>query len=171
MDELIKTFHIDWKLLIAQAVNFTIVLAVLYFFALKPIMKIMNDRTKKIEGGLKNAELMQEKLQEAEEEKSKAVSEGRKQAQIIINKAEKESEQVKQEKLSETKTQAEKIIQSAKQEIDLSKKKMMNEVKSDLAGLVLLASNKISENMLDQEKQKKLIDNIIKNLEKQDLQI
>ena len=41
MDELVKTFHIDWKLIIAQTVNFTIVLGVLWYFAFKPLMKVI----------------------------------------------------------------------------------------------------------------------------------
>ena len=57
MEEIIKTFHIDWKLLIAQAVNFAIVVFALYKFAYKPLLKTMNERTAKIEQGLKDAEL------------------------------------------------------------------------------------------------------------------
>ena len=48
MDSIISTFHIDWKIIIAQAVNFAIVLAVLYFFALKPLNKLMAERAEKI---------------------------------------------------------------------------------------------------------------------------
>ena len=44
MDSLITTFHIDWKIVIAQVINFGIVFAVLYFFALKPLSKLMKER-------------------------------------------------------------------------------------------------------------------------------
>ena len=56
MDELIKTFHIELNLLVAQIVNFSIVLFVLYRFAYAPILKTLNSRTGKIEKGLKDAE-------------------------------------------------------------------------------------------------------------------
>jgi len=56
MEELISTFHIEWQLIIAQLVNFAIVLFVLWKFAYNPILKTLNDRTKKIEKGVKDAE-------------------------------------------------------------------------------------------------------------------
>jgi F0F1-type ATP synthase membrane subunit b/b' len=46
MEELITTFHIDWKLMIAQIVNFGLVFALLYWLAAKPLSKLMKDRTK-----------------------------------------------------------------------------------------------------------------------------
>ena len=55
MDSIISTFHIDWKIIIAQAINFVIVFAVLYFYALKPLSKLMKERSEKISQGLDDA--------------------------------------------------------------------------------------------------------------------
>lgn len=171
MDELVKTFHIDWKLLIAQAINFVIVLFVLLYFGLKPLMKMMKARSEKIDSGIKNAQIIEEKLKEIDRKKSAEINQGRKQAQQIINQAEKESEDIKKKKLEETKKKAEKIIESAKTEIESNKKQMTQEIKSELGELILLAANKLSDKMLDEQKQKKLIDNMISQLENQDLDI
>ena len=57
MQELITTFHIDWKLMIAQIVNFGLVFTLLYWLAAKPLSKLMKDRTKEITDGLDNAKL------------------------------------------------------------------------------------------------------------------
>ncbi len=55
MESFITTFHIDWKILIAQGVNFVIIFALLYFFALKPLKKVMSERTHTIEKGIEDA--------------------------------------------------------------------------------------------------------------------
>ena len=55
MDSLITTFHIDWKIIIAQVINFLIVFLVLYFFAIKPLKKMMAERADKISKGLTDA--------------------------------------------------------------------------------------------------------------------
>ena len=78
MDSLIETFHIDTKLLLAQAINFAIVFAVLYFFALKPLMKAMGERTEKIEKSLDDAKKVEEKLAKTEEDYSKELSNAKK---------------------------------------------------------------------------------------------
>ncbi|OGF31641.1 ATP synthase F0 subunit B [Candidatus Falkowbacteria bacterium RIFOXYD2_FULL_35_9] len=169
MDELIKTFHIDWKLLIAQGINFIIVFSVLYYFGLRPLMKLMVDRSKKIDDGLKNAELIEENLSKSEQEKKKAIAEGRKQAQLIIGQSEKDAELVRQEKLAKTKLEAEKIVISAKNEITSERAKMIKEVKSELGELVLLASGKLTADTMTDKQQEKLIDQVLLDLEKTEL--
>ena len=169
MDELIKTFHIDWKLLIAQGINFIIVFSVLYYFGLRPLMKLMVDRSKKIDDGLKNAELIEENLSKSEQEKKKVIAEGRKQAQLIIGQSEKDAELVRQEKLAKTKLEAEKIVISAKNEITSERAKMIKEVKSELGELVLLASGKLTADTMTDKQQEKLIDQVLLDLEKTEL--
>ena len=81
MESLISTFHLDLKLIIAQLVNFLIVAGILWFFALKPIMKIMKERTEKIEKGLKDAKSFEEKLAQAERDRLKTLSVAKKEAE------------------------------------------------------------------------------------------
>ncbi len=61
MDSLVETFHLDVKLLIAQVINFAIVFLVLYYFALKPLLNVMNDRSAKIEKSLEDAKEIEKK--------------------------------------------------------------------------------------------------------------
>ncbi|MBU0613254.1 ATP synthase F0 subunit B, partial [Patescibacteria group bacterium] len=84
MDELVKTFHIDWKLLIAQIINFGIVLGILWYFALKPLMKVMNKRNEDIEQSLKNAEEIEKRLKAAGESKEQMILEAKKESQVIM---------------------------------------------------------------------------------------
>ena len=95
MDDLIKTFHIDWRLLTAQIINFAIVVAVLGFFAVKPLIKLMKERQEKIARGVEDANLAQQNLKEAAVLKEKEIAGGRVQASAIISQAEKDAEGVK----------------------------------------------------------------------------
>src|SRR3989344_2650788 len=79
MDEFIATFHMDWKLMLAQAVNFGLVFLVFYLLAAKPLSKLMKDRTGEISKGLDDAKKSNELLQKATEEiEKKALVEGAK---------------------------------------------------------------------------------------------
>ena len=71
MESIIATFHIDWKIIIAQAVNFGIVFAVLYVYALKPLAKLMEERSQKINKGVIDAKESNELLKKATEEYEK----------------------------------------------------------------------------------------------------
>ena len=169
MDELIKTFHIDWHLLVAQGVNFLIVLTVLYFFAVKPVMKIMRERTRLIEESIKNAEIIETNLKKSEEERQAEVNKGRREAQTIIVTAEKQAEVLHKEKLEKTRVETDKVVQSAKATISQERDQMIKSVKGELADLVVLVSEKVTAKSINDKLQKQLIDEAIEDVRQENL--
>jgi F-type H+-transporting ATPase subunit b len=158
MEELISTFHIEWQLILAQLVNFAIVLFVLWKFAYKPILKTLNDRTKKIEKGVKDAEAAKKKLEEVSLEEKEIMRKARIEAQEVIKKAEDMAKAEAGNIAVEAKKQTEKMIADAQKSIEQEKGKMMAEVKSEIAGLVVAATEKIIGEKLDEKKDKELIE-------------
>lgn len=162
MEELVKTFHIDWKLMAAQLVNFGIVLFVLYRFAYGPILKTLNDRTAKIDKGLKDAEEAGKKMVEMSEKEKEVLNEARKEAQAIISRSEEQAKKNKEEIMAEAKTQAEKAVAEAQKKIEEEKNKMMAEVKGEIAGLVMSATEKLIGEKMDSQKDGEIIAKVIK---------
>lgn len=163
MEELIKTFHIDIKLILAQLVNFAIVLFVLKRFAYGPVLKMMEERSEKIEKGIENAENAGKKLTEIVEKEKAVLVEARKQAQEIITKAELMAVKSKDEIVVEAKAQAEKILSDSAKKIEQEKDQMMQEVKGQIAELVISATGKIVDMKIDGEKDKELINKALQN--------
>jgi F-type H+-transporting ATPase subunit b len=162
MDELIKTFHIETNLLLAQFVNFAIVLFVLWRFAYAPVLKTLNDRTEKIEKGVKDAESASKKLSEMTEKEKEVLVNARKEAQEIIKKSEGEAKKNAESIILTAKEQNEKMIADAKKMIEQEKAKMFSEVKSEIAGLVVSATEKVIHEKLDEKKDRELIEKAIK---------
>lgn len=158
MEELVKTFHIETNLIAAQLVNFTIVLLVLYKFAYGPILKTLNDRTKKIEKGLKDSEEAGKKLTEITEKEKEVLTQAKKEAQEIIRKSEDEARKNAEVFLGETKEKADKMLVDAKNMIEQEKGKMMTEIKTEVAELVALAAGKVIGEKIDAEKDRELIE-------------
>jgi len=158
MQELISKLGIDWKLLIAQIVNFLVLLFVLYKFAYGPILAMLEKRQKKIEKGLADAEEAHKKLQESEEKQKEILKKARTEANVIVEKAHIQAEKSKSEIAVEAKAQAEKILANAKIEIEREKEKTIGEIKSEIGSLVVAAAEKIIGEKMDGEKDKKLIE-------------
>jgi len=158
MQELISTFHIEWQLILAQLVNFAIVLFVLWKFAYNPILKTLNDRTKKIEKGIKDAEAAKKKLEDVSVEEKEILKKARLEAQEVIKRAEDMAKKEAGNIAVEAKKQTEKMIADAQKSIEQEKSKMMTEVKSEIAGLVVAATEKIIGEKLDAHKDKELIE-------------
>lgn len=148
--------------MLAQIVNFVILLAVLYKFAYGPVLKMLEERTKKIEKGLKDAEESHKKLAEISEKEAAVLVEARKNAQQIIKKSEETAIRNAEEIVAAAKGQSDKILESAKKQIEQEKEKILLEVKAEVAGLVVAATEKIIHAKLDGEKDRELISQSIK---------
>ena len=157
MEELIKTFHIDWKLMIAQIVNFVIVLGVLYKFAYGPILKMLNERTNKIEKGLKDAENSQKKMEEILVKEKEVITEAKKEAQKILAEAESRGKKSQDEMVAEAKVKIDRTVEEAKNKIESEKAKMIQEVKAEISSIVVLATEKILNEKIDSKKDSEII--------------
>ena len=163
MDSFISTFHIDWKIIIAQAVNFIIVFLVLYFFALKPLGKLMRERSDKIAKGLDDAVCNADALKLTKAEYTKIINDARTEAHQIFQDGKKEAEIKKAEMLALAKMDVEKMIEQGKKSLENEKVKMVDEAKSEIVSLVVKATEKLLEQTGDTKLDEKLV-NKIKNI-------
>jgi F-type H+-transporting ATPase subunit b len=162
MDSFIATFHIDWKILIAQAVNFAIVLVVLYMFALKPLKKILNERTTTIEGGISDAKANAEILKNTKKEYDSIVAKARTEAHEIFQEGKKEAEVKKAEMLALAQKDVEVMINNGKKTLESEKIKMVEEAKSEIVSLVVKATEKLLESSNDKSIDEKALNQIKK---------
>jgi F-type H+-transporting ATPase subunit b len=165
MDELTKVFHIDVKLLIAQAVNFSIVILVLYKFAYKPLLKAMNERAGVIEKGLEDAKEAAKHLEDAGKEREERITEAKKEARVILEEARKMADKNKEEMVGKAKEETQKVVLEAKNQIMMEKEKMLREVKQEIGQLVVLATEKVLQNSRNEDLDKALIDAAIKEVQ------
>lgn len=148
MDILAK-LGIDWKLLIAQAVNFLILLWVLRRYAYQPMLKALETRTKKIEQGLKDAETSRTKLQGVIEEEKTILSAAREEARDILVEAEGNAKKRDALMLDETKAKIDRMIAEADTHLAEKQAKLLREAKAELSEVVLLATEKVLGDKVD----------------------
>ncbi len=146
------TLGIDWKLFLAQLVNFAIVLFVFWKWVVKPLGATLTKRTEKIEQGLKNAEHMEAEKKKFEEWKTSEMKKVRSEADHILRTTTDTANKIKQETIVEAQNQANKVLEQAKSNIESEKVQMMKEAKTELATLVVAASEKILRGKLDPKK-------------------
>ncbi len=91
MSELVEKLGLDWKLLLAQGVNFGIILVVLRVTAYKPIMKLLEARRKKIEQGLVDAKAAKDMLESADHVYAEKMREAEKDGMKVFSKLEAEA--------------------------------------------------------------------------------
>ena len=162
--ELLTNLGIDYRLLIAQLINFVILLAVLYRFLYKPVLKLLHERSAKIEQGLKNAEEVDIKLKETAALYEQKTIEAKSAAQGIVEASRKEAEKLKAELTAQAHLEAEKIIDAGRQRLVADKERIMKEAEMELGDLVAQATEHVLGHALTPEMDKKLIDEAMKKV-------
>lgn len=143
MDSLISIFHIDWKIIIAQMVNFGVVFFVLYRYAIKPLGQLMEERGATIEKGLTDAKENATKLADTEKEYAAALAQARKEGSALVTSAKNEAESEKARIMESAKTEADKILAQGKAQLEADKTKMLADAKKELADIVIAATEKV----------------------------
>jgi len=143
MDSLIETFHIDWKLMVAQAINFAVVLLVLWRFALRPLKKLMDERAKTIQGGLDNAEKQKELLAAQEAEYEKRLNEARTEAANLMKEVKKDAETKRNELVEKAQLEVTTMIAVGKKQLEADKQQMLTDAKKEIVAVVLAATEKV----------------------------
>jgi F-type H+-transporting ATPase subunit b len=161
---LLGTLGIDWKLFLAQLVNFGIVLFVFWKWVVKPLGNTLTQRQERIEQGLKNADLMDSEKKKFDEWKLAEMKKVRTEADNILRTTTDTANQIKQETIADAQKQANKVMEQAKVSMESEKTQMMKEAKQEIATLVVAASEKILRGKLDAKKDQELISESVKTV-------
>jgi F-type H+-transporting ATPase subunit b len=146
MDSIISTFHIDWKIIIAQAINFGVVFVVLYIFALKPLGKLMAERSEKIAKGIDDAKKSNELLQKAEEQYKENSLKLKKVSMEAEKELKKDLDKLRAENLEKIKKDHDEWNRKRVEQMEIDKKALVEGAKNELATLAILAAEKIMAN-------------------------
>ena len=154
MDEL--GFNVP--VLIAQMVNFFILLVVLRIFLYKPILNMLDRRSQRIREGMEAAEQSKEQAAQAEEEVARQLDEARQQGQALVAQAQEAANRIQEEARSQARRDSEIQLERARSEIQLERDQAIAELRKEFADLTVSAAEKVIGQSLDRQAHQRLID-------------
>lgn len=167
--EILTNFGVQPTLLIGQVVNFLIILFLLKKFFYGKILDALEERKKKIEESLKNADTIELRLQETEEKSAKIIEESQSQAQKIITEAKTQAAEIVTQAAQDAQKTIQEATLAAQNQIEAQREKMKDELMEDTLTLVAQVTKKVlSRNLKAAEKQnitKKLIAEVAKEVQ------
>jgi F-type H+-transporting ATPase subunit b len=138
-----EKFGLEWKYVVIQTISFLILFGVLYKFGIKPTISTMEERNKKIESGLKNAEETQVRLAAAAAESAQLIKNAQLEAVKVVEEARKASKEFADKQNAEATARAADTLAKAQQAIELEHKKMLNEARGEIARLVVKTTEQV----------------------------
>lgn len=136
MQELVHNFGVDWRLLLAQAVNFGVLAFLLAKFAYRPILNILKKRRDEIERGVRFTKNAEETLGRADRMSEEKLIAAQQEALAIVTVAEETARVRKEEIAAEAMLKSEAIMADARRVIAQEKAKMSEAAYADAEGLV-----------------------------------
>lgn len=156
--------EIDIAGIISQLIAFGVVLFVLAKFVYKPVLKILDERAKKIKEGLDAAEKSVTELSKIEEKKQVELIKAQKQAAQILTQARDDAQKMSKSIVAQAREDAEKAVKSQQATLEARFKKEEIRLKGEIASLVSATTQTILKGALTPAQQTDIINREIKRL-------
>ncbi len=164
MYELLTQFGIDWKLLLAQVVNFFILLLVLRKFAYGPIIKMFNTRRQKIAEGIEASDQAKLKLSEAKEIEQQILLKAEQEALGIVSAGEQSARTEAEHIITAAHEKSEQVIASGQKKLEAERLTIIDNLEHNSHDLIKLSLEKVLGRIDPTERDTMLIQEALREL-------
>jgi len=162
--ELLSKLGIDWKLLLAQVVNFGILLGVLTAFVYRPLLDLLDARRERIAKAMEDAGRIEGQKKEMEQIRIKELQKIDQEAGAFLERAKEQAEKIKADILQVASKEAEGLLAKGKQQLEGERARVMGEVQMILTKVILEMTEKILEREFSPDDEKRLMHSLAKDL-------
>ena len=147
--------------LFANLVNFILLLGILGFFAYKPLMRMLDERTERIRESLEAAERAREEAASAQEAIQEQIAEARREGQRIMDQTREAAERFRTEEMDKARQEAEAFVERAKADIARERDTALQEVRASFGDLAITAAERVIRSSLDRTAHESLINQVL----------
>ncbi|HEV8382311.1 MAG TPA: F0F1 ATP synthase subunit B [Gemmatimonadales bacterium] len=159
-------FTINPGLIIWTLVVFGILLVLLWRFAYPAILKSVEERERRIQKQLEDAERANAEAQRLLEEHKKQIAAAHNQAQEILAKAKSVSQKERETLLAKAREEYDALLSRARKDIDAEKEKAIQALRREAVELSIAAASRVIEANLDTEANRKLVTEFLESIGK-----
>lgn len=152
--------------IIAQILNFLILVVLLRAVAYKPVARLLQQRSDKIRNDLEQADADRKAAEQTLSQYKAQLADAQKKAQAIVEKANVTARQEHDAAVAETRKEIERMKISAQAEIENERNRAFEEMKSQIVSLSLAAAGKVVSKNVDTKENDKLVNEFISSLNK-----
>lgn len=156
IQQIAATFGVDWIHLIAQMISFSIVCGLLYLFAYKPVLRMLDERRQLIAQGLANSEKIKAELAQTEAQRQEVLAQANVEATQSIEEARAAAASLREQETKKAMAAAEQITVKAHEAAAEDHNRMLAELKQQVARLVTQTAAAVTGKILTADDQQRL---------------
>lgn len=162
----VGTLGLKADVFVAQLLNFLIIMFVLWRWAYKPLLKILDDRQARIQKGLADAESAGTRLAEIEKEHAAVLAKAREEAAGVIKDAHARGEEKREEMLAKSRDEISKLVTDARKKIAEEREQAAHELKKEISALVVATAEMVLKEKIDTKKDAVIMEGTVKKVKK-----
>jgi F-type H+-transporting ATPase subunit b len=162
----LEQLGINIGLLASQLVNFILLALLLYLVLYKPVLRMLNERKERIARSMADVDAARDAAAKAQLEYDRKVAEAQRKAQEIIAAAAQTGEKAKADIVADAHREADRIKQDAIADAEQQKVRALADVQSQIAGLSMMATERVLGQAMDEKTQRQLISSFLADLGK-----
>jgi F-type H+-transporting ATPase subunit b len=153
----LEALGINLGYLVAQILNFLIILILLRAWAYDPVLRLLAQRRERIAKSLEDARIAEEARANAERDAQQRLSQAQQEAQRMVAEASQRAEQAAAGARSQAETEARRIIEQARAEAEVERNRALADLRSQVVALSLAAAQRVVGATLDEQRQRQLV--------------
>jgi F-type H+-transporting ATPase subunit b len=157
-------FDINGGVIIWTVIIFVILLGLLYKLGYPALVKMVEERERRIQKQLEEAEKANAEAQRLLEEHKKQIAAARHEAQDILAKAKAVSQKERETLLAKAREEYDALLIRARKDIDSEKEKAIQALRREAVELSIAAASRVIEANLDTDANRKLVTNFLESL-------
>jgi F-type H+-transporting ATPase subunit b len=158
------TFGVDWPHLLAQIVSFCVVCFILYRFAYRPVLTMLEARRQQIALGMANEERIKAELARTEAQRQEVMAQANAQATKFIEEARAAAARLHEQEIQKAIAAAEEVMIKARDAAARDHDRMLSELKRDVGRLVVQTTAAVTGKILTPEDQRRLVEETAKQV-------
>ena len=156
----------DTGLMIWTVVTFLCLVFVLKKFAWKPLLQALNDREAGIKRAIEEAQAARQAAEQIKAQYEKELSQGQEKAQLLLAQAANDAQKVRERLIKEAEADAQLLAEMTRRQLEEDKNKVVRDLRKEVAGLSILAAEKILRHSVNQKMQDELLQDFFEDLDK-----
>jgi F-type H+-transporting ATPase subunit b len=164
VEQIAQTFGVDWPHLIAQVISFSIVCALLFRLAYKPILAMLATRRELIAQGLANTEKINAALAAIDLQREQIITAAQEEAARLIDEGRTVAKRIREQEAQRATAMADRVVLRAREQADREHAVMVAMVKREIGHLVVETTAAVAGRVLTNDDQRRLVQETTRQL-------
>jgi len=159
--EVLQTLGINGWDFFLHTINFIVLIGLLSYFLYRPIVNMLDERSRRIEESLAAAERARAEVAQADREREELLVSTRREIQEMLAQSQQIADRIQSEARASAQQESQRIVERARQEADAERQQAMIELRREVATLAVQAAERVVRQSLDDPAHRRLVEEFL----------